>query len=99
MEDLHRELSEIAYGDLEHAQTSQDRRRVLQEINSSSHKAFNLISCEIRIDEGQFQLYGKQIEGYLTGNSHFSTHKADIHNGGDWRGRPVRTYISVTSDE
>ena len=54
-------LSEIEYRDLEKAWTCQDRRRVLQEINSSLHRAFNLINCKIRIDKGQYQLCNKGI--------------------------------------
>ena len=101
---VYTELSEIDYyRDLEQAQTSQDRRRVLQEINSSFHRAFNLINWEIRIGEGQYQLYSKQIEGYLTSNSHFSTHWHQPWNRSNWqRGRQVRTqgiYISVTNNE
>ena len=102
---IYTESSDIEHRDLEQAWTSQDRRRVLQEINSSLHRTFNLINCEIRIGEGQYQIYSKEIEGYLTGNSHFSTHwhQAYIHNRSNWwRGRQVRTqdiYISVTNDE
>ena len=59
---VYTELSEIDYyRDLEQAQTSQDRRRVLQEINSSLHRAFDLINWEIRIVESQYQLHSKQI--------------------------------------
>ena len=100
LEDLYRELSEREYRDLAQAQTSQDRRSMLQKINSSFHRAFNLIHCEIRIDEGQHQVHSKQIEGYLTGSSHFRTHwhQAYIQNRSNWwRGRQVRTqeiYIS-----
>ena len=77
---------------------------MLQKVNGL-HRAFNLINWEFQIDEGQYQLYSKQIEGYLTGNSHFSTHwhQAYIqHRSNQWRDRQVRTqeiYISVTNDE
>ena len=102
---IYTELSEIEYRDLEQAWTTQDRRRVLQEINSSLHRTFNHISCKIRIDEGQYQLYSKHIEGYLTNNSHISVHwhQAYIQNRSNWRrGRQVRTqeiYSSVTDDQ
>ena len=78
---------------------------MLQEINGSMHRAFNLINCEIEIIEGQYQVHRDHIEGYLTGNSPFSTcrHQAYIQDRSDWgRGRQVRTqgiYISVTKNE
>ena len=34
-----------------------------RDINCSLHGAFNLTNCDIRIDEGQYQHYRKQIEG------------------------------------
>ena len=51
---IYTELSEIECRDLKQGWTSQDRR-VLQEINSCLHRSFNLISCKIKIDEGQYQ--------------------------------------------
>ena len=47
---IYTELSEIEYRDLEQTWTSQDRRRVLQEIISSLHMPFNLINWKIKIN-------------------------------------------------